>query len=436
MHLIRIWLCCFLPLGVWAQYDFTTVEENSKQLFMAQSWDKLLKESQEAIEKGIDFYDVRLRRGIAYLNKKQYRLANQEFKKARKFFPADTFSRYYACIAHDILGNEAEAQQNANMLPDTLRKSLGMRKQNLLKIGLFGNYATFNAEAKLTTTAQKEIGEWNAYRGLQGGGLLLSHLAGKWLSFQHSVTAFSFQNFKKVNYPPTQRVIFYNDGVQIGVNSHALVALPQNFKVNLSLQYNHIATYTQSFNNTKRQYETTDFSKGGLSIGGYVEKELKNIDLLLGTYWNNFLGYYTLQQTAGLTYYPFGNPRLSFRLQFSSLQNLAESNPDFQVSFLYFGKVSAQIHQKIWLSANYLHGDTQNFFDMENNAIYYTLDRTRRQGQGSLYFLLGKHLRLTLGYTFIERSGDQFVIFNPNYTPIIPIQYFTHQFSTALAWKF
>ena len=41
-------------------------------------------------------------------------------------------------------------------------------------------------------------------------------------------------------------------------------------------------------------------------------------------------------------------------------------------SFIFFAKVNAQIYRKIWASLSYLKGDTQNFFDIENNAIYYT----------------------------------------------------------------
>lgn len=425
----------FLPLFAFAQYDYNTVDSTSKSLFIAQKWQKLLQESHKALQNNTDFYDLRLRRGLAYFELKKYRLAIQEFNRMQRFFPADTASRYYLCLAHGLAGNTAEAQQNANVLPDTLRKVLGKRKQHLLEAGLFGSVSTFDAKSKLPTVAEKEVGEWNAYRGLQGGGVYVSHVVGKRLSFLHTASSFAFQNFKKANYP-AQRVMFFNNGVQIGGGTHAIFSLPRLWKINLSAQYNHIATYTQTFNNTTKKHETTSFSKGGLSLGGSIEKGYQNIDFLLGTYWNNFLGYYTLQETAGLTYYPFSNARLAIRAQVSALQNLIESNPAYQTSMLYFGKITLQAHTKVWLSGSYLYGDTQNFFDIENNAIYYTADRTKQQAQGSLFFLVGKHIRLTLAYTLIERNSSQFSQVSPDYMPIIPISYFAHQASTAITWRF
>jgi hypothetical protein len=425
----------FAPLFAFAQYDYTSTDSTSKGLFIAQDWQKLLTTSQEALQHGTDFYALRLRRGLAYFEQKKYRLAIQEFNKAQRFFPADTASRYYLCVAHGLVGNQTEVQQIINALPDTLSKVLNKRKQLLLETGLFGIFSTFDAENKLPVVAQKENGEWTAYRGLAGGGVYVSHLAGKRLSFLHSASVFSFQNFKKVNYP-AQKTVFYNDGVQVGAGTHVLVSFRHLWKVNLSAQYNHISTYTQTFDTRLARYATTEFSKGGFSLGGCVEKGYKNFDFLGGAYWNNFLGYYTLQETAGLTYYPFSNARLAVRGQFSALQNLTETNATYRVGLLYFAKITLQVHKRAWLSGSYLKGDTQHFFDMENNAIYYTADRTKQQAQGNMFFLVGKHLRFSLGYIFIERSGEQFTILRPDFMPIIPISYFAHQFVTAVGWKF
>lgn len=437
--MIRLLLCLIVwwigtAQNIAQTYTYENTDQLTKQIFIAQDWDKLLSESQKVLKKGIDFYDLRVRRGLAYLEKQKYRLSITEFEAARKFFPADTASIYYNALAYLRLGNQTLAKQQSFHLPDSLKKALEIKKSPFTEMGIFGSYSFFDASKRATTLLQKETGEWNGYRGLTGGGFYLRYVVSNRLSFTQGASSFLFQNFKKANYP-NQKVIFYNDGVQIGVHTIAHLSLPKRLGVHFSMQYNHIASYVQNFNNTKKLYEVTDFSKGGISLGGYIEKGIKNVDLLLGTYWNNFLGYYTLQETVGFTYYPFGNTRLSLRGQFSSLQNLTEENPAYQKSFLFFVKANIQLHKKIWLSASYLEGDTQNFFDIENNAIYYTADRTKNITQANLHILAGKHLRLNVGYMFLKRDSSTFNILNLN-LPITPIYYFAHQVNAGVSWVF
>jgi len=440
--MIRLFMLlnCFFCVGIFDTtfgqvYDYTNTDQTTEKLFVEKNWATLLTESKKAIQNGTNFYNLRIRRGIAYIYQKKYKLAVIEFEAAQHFFPADTVGKYYLCLAHNELGNQAQAQSKANRLPETLRKELNMKKQTLLEAGVFGSYAFFDAENKLPDIVQKETGEWNAYRGLAGGGVYIKHLAGKRLSFTHTASSFAFQNFKKVNYP-AQKVIFYNDGVQIGGGTTMQIALPKQWKANLACQYNHIATYTETFNQTKSMYEVTKFSKGGILAGGYIEKGCKNVDIIAGSYWNNFLQYYTLQETVGITYYPFSNTKLFLRANISFLQNLAETYVNYQQTKLILLKANAQMYKTIWLSASYLRGDTQNFFDIENNAIYYTADRTKQQFQSNLYFLLTKNLRLSVGYTWLERSSDRFITYNRTSATTQAISYFAHQISTLLAWKF
>ncbi len=427
--------CVFMPTIAYTQaYNYETINQTTKDFFVEKKWTELLTESHEAIKAGTDFYDLRLRRGLAYLNMKKYRRALAEFEATQKFFPADTVGKYYLCAMHDALGNIPQAQQKANSLPAKHRTELAYKKQNLLEIGIFGSYTNFNAENKINNIVQKETGEWNAYRGLVGGGVYVSHLVGKKLAITHTASGFAFQNFKKINYP-NQKAIFYNDGVQIGGGTSAELYLPKQWKIKASLQYNHIGAYTQTFNTTKNIYEVNEFLQGGFLAGGSVKKGYKNLDFLFGTYWNNFLQYYTLQETAGLSYYPFSNARFAVIAHISFLQNLAETNAGYQNARLFLIKTNVQAYKSIWLSASYLKGDTQNFYDIENNAIYYTTDRTRQQFQVSAYFLLNKHLRLNVSYTHLTRESNQFIAYNANAT-VKPITYNANQFTTLLAWRF
>ncbi len=437
MKKIGRWFWAYIIVASCAQAQTNTyseINEKTAQFLIEKDWQKIRTESKEAIKQGIDFYDLRLRCGLACLNQQKYRKAIEEFAHCKRFFPTDTLATYYTALASLLLGNQAAAKQNATYLPDSWKKNLRLSSTNLLEVGVLGSFSFFDAQNKAQDLLQKETGEWNGYRGLVGGSAYIRYRAGKRLTILHSAGSFVFQNFKKAYYP-NQKVMFFNDGVQIGGSSIVSWALPKKYSLQLNVQYNHIGTYTQTFNTAKGIYEVTNFSKGGLLLGGSVEKSIQNIDVLGGVYWNNFLNYYTLQGTCGVTYYPFSNARLTLRGQFSWVENLAEQAEDYRRNLLFLFKANVQVHKSVWWSASYLHGNTLNFFDTENNAIYYTADRTRQTIQTNLHLLAGKHLRFNAGYTLIQRESYQFNLLNLA-LPLKPISYNAHQINVGSTWFF
>jgi len=92
-------LCC----GLKAQDTLTsaTVESGSAAYFTQGDWDALISLGNKALSRGIDYYYLRYRLGVAYFTKKKYRQAETNFEKASAFNSTDEATEYlYYCYLY------------------------------------------------------------------------------------------------------------------------------------------------------------------------------------------------------------------------------------------------------------------------------------------------------------------------------------------------
>src|ERR1035437_780409 len=95
-------LLFFLGSNGFAQDTLTSkiVEERSYQLYQQKNWSGLIHFGNQAIEKGFDYYYLRMRIGTAYFEKKNYRSAQKHFKKALSFNASDDVATEYLYYCH------------------------------------------------------------------------------------------------------------------------------------------------------------------------------------------------------------------------------------------------------------------------------------------------------------------------------------------------
>ena len=92
----------FLVLGFITRAQDTLssggVEAQSYSLYTQKNWDELITFGNVALSKGFDYYYLRYRLGVAYFEKKKYRVAATQFEKANKFNSTDETLEYlYYC---------------------------------------------------------------------------------------------------------------------------------------------------------------------------------------------------------------------------------------------------------------------------------------------------------------------------------------------------
>ncbi|MBN1650028.1 MAG: hypothetical protein JW857_01795, partial [Bacteroidales bacterium] len=128
-------LVLLLPFSyLWAQQSDlkTNYNEKTYNQYLASDWDALIDTGKEALDQGVDFYYLRLRIGIAYGAKYNYRMAIVNYKKALEFVPTDPVAQEYLYYAYLYAGMKNTAVQYVKQLPVAIRRKIDPERPLLI----------------------------------------------------------------------------------------------------------------------------------------------------------------------------------------------------------------------------------------------------------------------------------------------------------------
>ena len=94
------------------------------RLYVGQKWDSLIAMGKEAIKQDIDYYYLRMRVGIAYYNKKNYKKAAGHFKHALSFNQNDPVALEYLYYSMLLSGSQEQANHVRNRFKGDLALKL------------------------------------------------------------------------------------------------------------------------------------------------------------------------------------------------------------------------------------------------------------------------------------------------------------------------
>ena len=104
------------------------IDRQTFQLAQNGQWDELIELSRKALKQDIDFYYLRLRLGLAWLNKNNYHLAITQFKAALAHNPGSIQAIELLYLANLNAGRQQEAWYQASRLDLPRQQSLGYHK--------------------------------------------------------------------------------------------------------------------------------------------------------------------------------------------------------------------------------------------------------------------------------------------------------------------
>ena len=111
-----IFLFCPLESQTYSEVDSTTY-----QLYLDKSWDELIHVGKDAVKKDIDYYFLRMRIGIAYYEKNNYKSAQSHFRKALEFNTGDPVASEYLYYAYLFGGQTQQAALLYREFPESLK---------------------------------------------------------------------------------------------------------------------------------------------------------------------------------------------------------------------------------------------------------------------------------------------------------------------------
>lgn len=131
---LKIWLVlvigfCFSPTLL-AQHELSFQEVNSKTLdyFYKKDWKPLIHFGEKALQKGMDFYGLRYRLGVAYYEQKDYWKSSRHFENTLRFNRGDFYAQEYLYYSYLFTGREDDALLLSAEFNDNLKKKIGIKK--------------------------------------------------------------------------------------------------------------------------------------------------------------------------------------------------------------------------------------------------------------------------------------------------------------------
>jgi len=89
--------------------DFATIEQRSYNLYQRKEWNELLEVGRNALKADVDYYYLRMRMGIAYYERENYRASIPHFLKALEFDSKNKVAAEYLYYAYLFSGRNLDA---------------------------------------------------------------------------------------------------------------------------------------------------------------------------------------------------------------------------------------------------------------------------------------------------------------------------------------
>ena len=381
MHRLTIITLLFFGLAPCLQSQdytgFTRINTETYRLYMAQEWDSLIPAGKAGLKQDIDYYYLRMRLGIAYYEKENYRKAANHFTTALELNQDDPLALEYLYFSRLFSGQLEQSRlvrknfrgELSRKIPSPESKFIdGLGMEYLNSQGLNDDILN-NLSDYFTGLPPGMQFITNSYSNI---GISLTHSIAPGITLFHAFTSLTKKN-----------IFYYNDG------SYEFLMEDQQVK---QRQYYFSPRFTTFsgfvfipvFHLINVRYQTpieismgpggtplVIFGEGTFNdyVGGLgIRKGIGSFDLYLGNFYATLNDAEQFQNRVGLTWYPFGNLNMYAGSYLSSQYERANGEGVVRlVPELLFG---LGVSGKIWIELNASAGDMTNYTERNGYIIY------------------------------------------------------------------
>lgn len=412
----------FLLTGNAAAQSFAKTDSATYAQYLAGDWQALTRDGKDAIHRGMDYYYLRMRLGIAYYELKNYRAAATHFKKALEFSQDDPVAGEYLYYCYLYSGQASRAEIYRDGFTGKLAEKFPTEKLKFIK-AVSAEYLYSTAlNDEYVDAAEETFGDYTSgyqslTRNYHNASLVLSHTLGPGITFTHSYTYLSMASFMYLHDGSTVTVV---DGLMVRQNQYFLspsITTPSGFTISpsvhvLGISYQSILSGGNGFGpGTTVGYETL---KSNAVVGGLaLSQSAGPLDISLGGNYSNLNNEDQILVRGGLTWYPKGN----LDLYLGGYLNAQTRRDDFSsttniIPQYLFG---AGIASKLWIEVFGAHGDMFNYVEGNGYIVYNGLDRMKHKAGMTLVIPFSKK-----GSTIY--LGGRWVQYQSSFTPVNPVE--------------
>ena len=427
MHRLIVILGLLLLAPTVKSQDFVSVDKETYKLYLDKQWDELIRAGKEGLKQDIDYYYLRMRIGIAFYEKKNYKASQIHFRKALELNEGDPVASEYLYFAYLLAGQTQQAAVLAKDFTTYLEEKVNIAADKFADILSVEYLYNFNDTEDILSNPE------NYFSGLPYGyqlitlnfsnlNVMLHHELSPGITLTH---AYTYLN--KTNY------YYYDDSLsRFGVDEQKVVQ--NQYYISPSFSTRGGLTISPAFHVLRIRFQAPYVVTGGGSpgFGGGSSSYIRYADLIT----NHFVGGLNLSQnvgrfgirlggifssmndasqltgTAGLTWYPMGNldlylgSALNVHTEFIDQETNIELIPDFLLGF--------GISSKVWMEFSGAYGNMKNYTEGNGYIVYNGLDWMKYKVLGTIVIPLSpKGSKIYLGTRFAEYES-RFIPFDPS----------------------
>ncbi|TSA37395.1 MAG: hypothetical protein D4R64_05740 [Porphyromonadaceae bacterium] len=397
----------------------------------------MLDYTRSGFNSGFDYYYLRMRAGLAELNRNNPVRAVAHFRKALDFNQNDPNALEYLYSSLLFSGDLAESRLLASAFSPAFRKRLGIPARRLITSAFIETGYMLNSKADSLKAFRPDAelahvylvpAYWYLSAGvnLEAGKRFSATVATNILSFT-AIQQFLIQNqaAQVYNVPYDQRAVYLAGSYYLGKGFHLSLA-GQVMSYTLPL-YSWVAV------DTSGEFVQDVYSYRDLAFNASVVKRFPYVTIGLETDINRFKNQWHKQAGAELTMYTAGN--VNTYLQMGGTWLSDSLNPAGRI--IAHATAGRKLFRLVWIEGVYYYGDIRNFSESNAYVVYNNYDMIRkRMGINLLAYQVLPHLDLSLRYQYTLRSASWQIYQNSEYLEDFNKDYPVHSFIGGLTWRF
>jgi tetratricopeptide (TPR) repeat protein len=278
----------------------SSADAKTYQLFQEKNWPELIKVGNQALEKGYDFYYMRVRVGIAYFEKGNYGLAGVHFKEALDFNANDPLAQAYLYFCYLYNGKDEEARNLSTTFSLKLKTKMGLDDLSVINfINVEGgpkisSPLSFNAEP-----SSEDDYFFNPATYFQVG---IKHHPKNKFSLFHAATFFNQES-----YPGKVQQLQYYLHSAIPLKNNWLISPAIHLvRLKFSTEYETLSTVDLTNTQTETFSSTSNYFIASFSI----KKSIRKFDFSGGSTYANISEAHQYNHFGDMSFHVFGNSKL------------------------------------------------------------------------------------------------------------------------------
>ncbi|MCF8297159.1 MAG: hypothetical protein K9J13_06400 [Saprospiraceae bacterium] len=400
--------------------NFKTVESETYSAFTLSEWDSLISIGNRAIDAGIDYYYLRVRIGIAYFNKSNFRQAAKHFEKAMAFNSQDETNLEYLYYSYLYSKRIADANALVDKFSDALKQKLNVLNPKIINSVYFeagpilSNNILKNGNKDLDMQANI-YGEADFVDDVFYSHIGLRHNLNNKISLYHSYSNINIARQKLItirnidtldNYFTKQNEYYIN--ARFYLTKGLSICPAFHFINNKYKTINYVRFDTATFTDVWGTIDT-NFNSSVFSLSLSYDYSIFNFGLF-----GSISELNKQKQAIGgasITIYPKGNLRLYTFTSFAYFKDDAENRPIFEQL------VGLQCSENCWLEASATLGNMANYNEKNAFIVYNVPDNINYKIGGSLIYSLNEHIEISLRYNYMQKENPIISYDQPIFVP-------------------